>query len=140
MIQKPILLLVLCLICGVNLYANDEATYQINIQNVPHGGTHSEYYAPADMPEVYINSQDLEIIIVANGVALYYDVEIISQKTNHSVLYTKISGYGDIIDVSYLPEAYYRIVIHSSNNNVFEGYFKKTESSSLKNPFYHRRK
>ena len=101
---------------------------------------HIEYYLPADAPQAFYDPDDMEIIIVANGVALYYDVEIISQKTNHSVLYTKISGYGDIIDVSYLPEAYYRIVIHSSSNNVFEGYFKKTESSSLKNPFYHRRK
>lgn len=96
---------------------------KLNIQYVGHHGTHSEYYPPADMPEVYIDLDEMEVIIEADGFADYYVVNIISQVSMQSVIYTQISGYGDSIDVSSLPDAYYRIVITSSNNNVFEGYF-----------------
>ena len=132
------LLLVLLSLSSLLCLARDEAN--INLHYPGNNHTHFDQPVPVDMPAAYCDVDTHLITIVGEGIVDYYDVEIISQKTNHSVLYTKISGYGDIIDVSYLPEAYYRIVIHSSNNNVFEGYFKKTESSSLKNPFYHRRK
>lgn len=75
------------------------------------------------MPEVYIDLDEMEIIIEADGFADYYVVNIISQVTLQCVIYTQISGYGDTVDVSTLPDGYYRLVITSSNNNVFEGYF-----------------
>ena len=103
-----------------NIYA-DEA--DINIQYVGHHGTHSEYYPPADMPEVYYDSDNQEIIVVADGFAAYYDVNIISQSTLLAVISTQIDGYGDTIDVSSLPDGDYTIVIVSSNNNEFEGQF-----------------
>ena len=96
---------------------------KLNIQHVGHHGTHSEYYPPADMPDVYFDSDEMEIIIEADGFADYYVVNIISQVTMQSVIYTQIDGYGDSIDISSLPDGYYRLVITSSNNNVFEGYF-----------------
>ena len=96
---------------------------KLNIQHVGHHGTHSEHYTPADMPEVYIDFDDMEIILVGDGFADYYVVNIISQVSMQSVIYTQIGGYGDSINISSLPDAYYRIVIQSSNNNVYEGYF-----------------
>ena len=75
------------------------------------------------MPEVYFDSDTQEIIIIADGFASYYDVDIISQSTLQLVLYTTISGYGDSIDVSLLPDDNYKIVITSSYNNVYEGQF-----------------
>ena len=103
--------------------ADDEITSQINIRHVPHGGTHSEYYTPADMPEVYYDSDDQEIIIVADGFATYYDVDIVSQSTQLAVISTQVDGYGDTIDISSLPDDDYTIVITSEYNNVYEGYF-----------------
>ena len=40
-----------------------------------------------------------------------------------TLIYTQIDSYGDTIDVSSLPDAYYQIIITSSNNNMFEGTF-----------------
>ena len=65
----------------------------------------------------------MEIIIVGDGFADYYDVDIVSMVTMQSVISTQISGYGDTIDISSLPDAYYRIVIHTSYNNVYDGFF-----------------
>jgi len=104
---------------------------KLNIQYVGHHGTHNEYYPPADMPEVYIDLDEMEVIIEADGFADYYVVNIICQVTMQSVIYTQISGYGDSVDVSSLPDGYYRLVITSSNSNVFEGYFMIKNNSRL---------
>ena len=96
---------------------------KLNLQYVGHHGTHSEYYPPADMPDVYFDDDELEIIIVGDGFADYYDVEIVSLGSMLTVISTQIDGYGDSIDVSSLATGDYQIVITSSNNNVFEGYF-----------------
>ena len=123
--NKRIFLSILFCLCVsfIGLYADDGLTAQINIQNVPHGGSHSEYYPPADMPEAYFNSNDMEIIIVGDGFADYYDVEIVSLGSMLTVIGTQIDGYGDSIDVSSLSDGDYRLVITSSNNNVYEGDF-----------------
>ena len=96
---------------------------KLNMQHVGHHGHHSEYFPPADMPEVYFDSDEMEIIIEADGFASYYIVEIISMATYQSMVYTQIGGYGDNIDVSSFPPGYYQIEITSSNNNEYEGYF-----------------
>ena len=70
----------------------------IQIQDKGSVGNHGEYYPPADMPEVYYNSDNLEIIIVADGFADYYDVNIVSQSTQLAVISTQVDGYGDSID------------------------------------------
>ena len=75
------------------------------------------------MPEVYLDSDEMEITIVADGFASYYDVDIVFVPTNTLVISTQISGYGDSIDISSLPAGYYRIVITSEYNNVYHGYF-----------------
>ena len=95
----------------------------LNLHNVGYHGDHGEYYDPADKPEVYYNSSNQEIILVADGFASYYDVDIISLSTLSLVLYQRVSGYGDNIDVSSLPDDNYKIVITTSYNNGYEGYF-----------------
>ena len=72
---------------------------------------------------VYFDADDMEIIIEADGFASYYEVDIISQVTMLTVISTWVGGYGDTVDVSSLTIGYYQIVITSSNNNVYEGYF-----------------
>ena len=81
----------------IDLYADGGAAAQINLQKKK-TGTHLEQPTPADMPEVYYDTDDQEIILVADG-------------------------YGDSIDVSLLPDDDYKIVITSSYNNVYEGQF-----------------
>ena len=88
-----------------------------------HQHDHLEYYPPADMPEVYYDADNLEIIIVADGFASYYNVDITSASGYVPLISTQIDGYGDSIDVSSLPDGYYTITISTSNNNEFEGTF-----------------
>ena len=118
-IARILILLLLC-VSALKIKAGEEA---INIHHVGHHGTHSEYYPPADMPEVYFDDVAMEIIIVGDGFADYYDVEIVSLGSMLTVIGTQIDGYGDSIDVSLLPDGDYRLVITSSNNNVYQGYF-----------------
>ena len=84
---------------------------------------HTEYYPPADMPEVFYDSDNLEIIIVGDGFASFYYVDIVSQSTQLAVISTQVDGYGDTIDVYSLPDDDYTIIITSSNNNQYEGQF-----------------
>ena len=118
--KRFVFFFILLLPLALQLNARDDLTV-IVLGSI--GGHHSEYYPPADMPEVYYDTDNLEIIVVADGFAAYYDVNIISQSTLLAVISTQIDGYGDTIDVSSLPDGDYTIVIVSSNNNEFEGQF-----------------
>ena len=84
---------------------------------------HFDQPVPADMPEVYYDTNTEEIIIVADGFSSFYDVDIVSQSTMQLMLYTTISGYGDNIDVSSLPYDDYTIIITSSYDNEYVGQF-----------------
>ena len=117
--MKKILFILMILIVGFDASARREIEIHQNGQ-MP---THNEYYPPADMPEAYFDSDEMEIVIEAEGYADYYIVEVFSMASTQSLIYTQIDGYGDTIDVSSLPIGYYQIIITSSNNNVFEGYF-----------------
>ena len=103
-----------------NIYGDEKS---INMQFPGHNGPHNELYPPADMPEAYYDDDNLEIIIVSDGFASYYDVEIFQTEYTIPVISTQIDGYGDSIDISSLSEGSYTIVITSSNNNEFEGTF-----------------
>ena len=120
--KKYIIFFFLLVFSAFRMSADENSNAPINLQH-QNQHDHLEYYPPADMPEAYFDSDEMEIIIEADGFADYYVVNIISQVTMQSVIYTQISGYGDSVDVSSLPDGYYRLVITSSNNNVFEGYF-----------------
>ena len=116
------LLFILLLPLASQLYAKND----LNVIVIHGKGTpHSEYYPPADMPEVYYDADNLEIALVADGFAAFYDVDITSASGYVPLISTQIDGYGDSIDVSSLPDGYYSITITSSNNNQFEGTFYK---------------
>ena len=95
----------------------------IVIKNGGGGHDHMEHYAPADMPEVYYDSDEKEIIIVADGFSSYYTVLIIRDSNNLTMVSTQISGFGDTIDISTLPAGNFTIYITSEYNNVFDGHF-----------------
>ncbi len=115
---------VFLMFCIVLNYATVKADMTpVVIQNGGAADDRIEYYAPADMPEVYYDNFNYDVVIVADGFADYYVIDIVSLVTMQSVIYTQISGYGDTINVSSVPDGYYRIVIHSSYNNIYEGYF-----------------
>ena len=115
-----IIFFLLFAIVGLLARASDE---EIALNCPGHQHDHSEYYAPADMPVVYLNLETSQIIIVADGFANHYTVEVNSMVSGLTLIYTQIRGYGDTIDVSSLPDGYYQIIITSSNNNMFEGTF-----------------
>ena len=120
--KKRLFLFFSLITLSLNLFGDNEAQ-QINLEHQHQHGDHGEYYDPADKPDVYYDSGNQEIILVADGFASYYDVDIISLSTLSLVLYQRVSGYGDNIDVSSLPDDNYKIVISTSYNNVYEGYF-----------------
>lgn len=120
--KRVFLILTLVLTVFMRMSADDPALANINLQHKGHDD-HSEYYPPADMPEVYFDTDNLEIIIVADGFASYYDVDIVSQSTQLAVISTQVDGYGDTIDVYSLPDDDYTIIITSSNNNEYVGQF-----------------
>ena len=122
--KKAVLFLALCLflplLASADIRGGEE---QIFLQKKKKGVGHNEYYPSADMPEVYYDSDNQEIIIVADGFSSYYDVDIVSESTLMIVISTQVDGYGDSIDISSLPDDNYTIVITSEYNNVFEGQF-----------------
>lgn len=91
--KKQLALLLMMLLYGVSIcFARGDDV--INLQHVGNHEDHSEYFPPADMPEVYYDDLNYDIIIVADGFASYYDVDIISQSTQLAVISTQIDGYG----------------------------------------------
>ena len=84
---------------------------------------HSVIYPPADQPAVYYDSNNQVLIIDGLGEVSHYDVEITPIVSNNPVITTQVDGNYDTIDVSSLPDDNYEIVLTSSYNNVFEGYF-----------------
>lgn len=120
--RKLIVFLIVSICCFLYVLADQEA---ISLQSLGNHGTHYGLpIYPADQPDVYYDEGESEIIIDGTtGEATYYDVDIISMSTLDTMLITQVNGTYDIIDVSPLPDDNYRIVITSSNDNIFEGYF-----------------
>jgi hypothetical protein len=107
----------------LNLSADGNPNASINLEHRHTNHNHSEYYPPADMPEVFLDSDNLQIILVADGFSSYYDVVITQMEYYVPIISTLVDGYGDTIDVSSLSEGYYTITITSEFNNVFVGTF-----------------
>ena len=120
--KKTIIFLFFLIICSFEIKADFTP---IIIQNGGGAHDHNEIYLPADMPEaVYYDSDEMEIVIEADGLfTSYYNVLIIRNSTNQTMISTQISGYGDSIDVSSLPSDNYTLVLTTESNNVFEGQF-----------------
>lgn len=118
--KRITLFLLFSLLLSVNVFASRRS---IALNRKGMSANHGEYYAQADMPEVYFDSDTQEIIIEADGFSTYYDVDIISQSTMLSVISTQVDGYGDVVDVSSLPDDNYTIVVTSEFDNEYEGQF-----------------
>ena len=117
--KKSILILFVFTLCFLVMKADNRPVVIHNNGGHGHGG-----YVIADWPDaVYYDSDEMEIVIEADGVSSYYYVEIISDSLNQTVIFTQISGYGDTIDVSSLSAGSYTIVITSQYNNEYEGQF-----------------
>lgn len=102
-----------------NIYGDEKS---INLQFPGHHGTHNEVPTTADLPDVYYDDVNQEIIIDGTGYVSYYDVEIMS--TSNWIVYvsTQVNGSYDTIDISSLPEGEYSITIDSPTGNSFEGF------------------
>lgn len=122
--KKIIVLLAVLMMFPVYSFADRNGEEQVILQKRKNNGAHNEYYVMADMPDaVYYDSEEHEIIIVADGTSLFYNVEIVSDSLNQTVIMTQVDGYGDVIDVSALPAGNYTIVITSQFLNEYEGHF-----------------
>ena len=119
--KRFVLFFILLLPLALQLNARDDLS-TIVLGNK--SGAHSEYYPPADMPEVYYDSDNQEIILVADGFSLYYNVEVTQTGYNVPMISTQVDGYGDTIDVSSLPDGYYTITITSEFKNQYGGTFQ----------------
>ena len=117
-------LLILSCVNAISASAQVRNEKKINIQHVPHGGQHNEFYILADQPDVYYNSGSQVIIIDGGGEVSYYDVEIESMTTWLVVISTQVNGTYDTIDVSSLATGDYIISITSPTGHEFEGYFE----------------
>ena len=103
---------------------NADVANQIRIEQVPIGGTHFDFPAPAVQPEVYYDDVAQEIIIVGTGNATYYNVVIESVNDWDVSLSTQVNGSYDTIDISSLPADEYCITITTAWNDTFVGYFE----------------
>ena len=122
--KKFIVLLAILMMFPMYSFADRNGEQQVFLHRKKTYGGHLENYPIADMPDaVYYDSDEHEIIIVADGTSLYYNVEIVSDSLNQTVILTQVDGYGDVIDVSSLPAGNYTIVITSQFLNEYEGQF-----------------
>ena len=118
--KKCILFLLMSTMVAFGLMARRQIVLSQHGQVPGHSG---QPLFPADQPDVYYDD-DADIIIVdGTGYSTYYDVEITSLSTFYVMISTSVNGNYDTIDVASLPDDDYEIVITSSYDNVFEGYF-----------------
>lgn len=118
--MKHCILFILSVLATCPIFAKDTLG-SISLEHK--GGDHSEHYLPADAPEAYFDADNMLIIIVADGFASYYDVDIYPENSTIPVLWDTVNGTYDTVDVSSLVPDEYRIVITSEYNNEYEGYF-----------------
>ena len=122
--KKIIVFLAVLMMFPTYCYADRNCEEQVILHHRKNHTGHLENYPIADMPDaVYYDSDEMEIIIVADGTSLYYNVEIVSDYLNQTVIMTQVDGYGDTIDVSSLSTGSYTIVITSEFLNEYEGQF-----------------
>ena len=120
--MKRFLFLLFCLESILIMFADDGNPAAINLQhNGP--GNHSGIPLPADMPDVYYDGDNQQIIVDGLGVVNYYDVEIASATSFVTVISTQVNGSYDTIDISSLPQGEYVITIESPWVNTYEGFF-----------------
>ena len=90
--KKYIIFFFLLVFSAFRMSADENSNAPINLQH-QNQHDHLEYYPPADMPEAFFNLDEMEVIIEADGFADYYIVNIVSQVSMQSVIYTQIGGF-----------------------------------------------
>lgn len=118
--KKCILFLLMSTLVAFGLVARRQIVLSQHGQVPGHSG---QPLFPTDQPAVYYDDDSQEIIVDGTGYSTYYNVEINSLSTFDLVLSIQVNGSYATIDVASLPDDNYEIVITSSLNNVFEGYF-----------------
>lgn len=93
---------------------------QVQMEPKHHGGNHTEVNPPADMPDVYYNSE-LDVITIVDYANATYYVTIYDDWWN--VVITDTKPGGGTIDVSSLSSGDYVIEISTSWNHDYEGQF-----------------
>ena len=121
--KRSLLLFSLSSLLFLYVYSGDENTSAINLEHRHHGTHFVSPPTPDDMPQVYYDSEAGVITVDGTGYASYYYVDIVSQSTLSVVLYDTVDGDYGTVDVSSLPDDNYQIIITSSHNNEYTGYF-----------------
>ena len=119
--SKYLLLLLFFFFSTNHFCVADDAV--INLEYRGNHDHHGQPLFPSDQPDVYYDDDTQVIIVDGTGYSTYYNVEITSLSTFNVMISTCVNGNYDTIDVVSLPDDDYEIVITSSYNNVFEGYF-----------------
>jgi hypothetical protein len=118
--KKIFLILALMLTCQTMLYGEPD---RVILRDTNQQHNHNNLPLPADMPDVYYDGDNQQIIIDGPGVVGYYDVEISSATNWYIYISTQVSGSYDTIDISSLPQGEYVITIDSPTGNTYEGFF-----------------
>ena len=121
--KKTFLITIFVALFSMNMMGDGDPVAAINLEHRLKDNHFGFPVYPADQPQAFYDATELHIIIDGTGEATYYDVDIISMSTLVTLISTQVNGTYDTIDVSSLPDDNYKIVITSSNYNVFEGYF-----------------
>ena len=93
---------------------------QIQMEPKHHAGHHTEVNPPADMPDVYYNSE-LDVVTIVDYANVTYYVTIYDDWWNSVITDTKPGG--GTINVSSLSPGDYVIEISTSWSNQYEGTF-----------------
>ena len=121
--KKTFFITIFVALFSLNVMGDNDPVAAINLEHRLQDNHFGFPVYPADQPQAFYDAVEQEIIIDGTGEVTYYDVDIISMSTLDTLISTQVNGTYDIIDVSSLPDDNYKIVITSSNYNVFEGYF-----------------
>ena len=120
--MKKVLIVTIALFCFFSASYADIRNYQEQQIEVKDKKHYNEWNIPADMPDVYYNSE-LNLITIVDYVNATYYVTIYDDWWNVVITDTKVGG--GTIDVSSLSSGDYTIEISTSWNHDFEGQFGK---------------
>lgn len=118
--MKRTSLFILMFLMAMQLFADSQ---QHVIIIGPKGGPREGFPLYPDMPQVFYDVKNQEIIIDGGGAVSYYDVEISSPVTNYVEISTQVNGTYDTFDISSLAPGLHVIIIESPSGNIYEGTF-----------------
>lgn len=119
--MKKSMIIIISFMCFfVSIYADIKDYYQQQIEIKDKKNHFTQWNIPADMPDVYYNSE-LGVITIVDYANVTYYVTIYDDWWNAVITDTKPGG--GIINVSSLTSGDYVIEITTSWNNQYEGTF-----------------